>query len=111
MARSRSIDRIRASSRRNNAYERSRLLESVGEDKDALDTALASEQRARARAAMAELRDSERQVVTLFYWGGLTHAEIAEQQGIPLGTVKTRIRRGVLRLREVLTAQAEELLQ
>ena len=111
MARSRSIDRIRASGRRRSAHERSRLLEPVREDKDALDTALAGEERARARAAIAELRDNERQVITLFYWGGLTHAEIAEQQGIPLGTVKTRIRRGVLRLREVLAVQAEELVQ
>ena len=108
MARSRSIDRIRASARRAGAYERSRLLEPAREDKDALDTALASEERARARLAMAALRENEREVVTLFYWGGLTHAEIAERQGIPLGTVKTRIRRGLLRLRDVLAQAAPE---
>ena len=107
MARSRSIDRIRASGRRANAHERSRLLQPAAEDKDALDTALASEERARARDAMAALRDNEREVVTLFYWGGLTHAEIAERQGIPRGTVKTRIRRGLLRLREVLAPPEE----
>lgn len=108
MARSRSIDRIRASGRRAGAYERSRTLEPAREDKDALDTAVANEERIRARAAMAGLRQNEREVVTLFYWGGLTHAEIAEQQGIPLGTVKTRIRRGLLRLREVLLAEASQ---
>jgi RNA polymerase sigma-70 factor (ECF subfamily) len=108
MARSRSIDRIRASGRRANAHERSRLLDPGSERKDALTGVVANEERNRAREAMATLRDSEREVVTLFYWGGLTHAEIAEQEGIPLGTVKTRIRRGLIRLKEVLVAEPSE---
>ncbi len=108
MARSRSIDRIRASGRRSNAHERSRLLDPGSEPKDALTGVVADEARVRARAAMAVLRENEREVVTLFYWGGLTHTEIAERQGIPLGTVKTRIRRGLIRLREALMEEPSE---
>jgi len=102
MARSRAIDRIRAKGRRADAHERHRALEPPAEDKDAFDTAVAHEKRQRAWAAMDTLQPNEREVIEFFYWRGLTHAEIAAETGLPLGTVKTRIRRGLLRLREHL---------
>ena len=108
MARSRSIDRIRALGRRVSAHERSRKLQPAGEEKDALDSLMAAEERSRARSALEQLRANEREVVILFYWGGLSHAQIAAEQGIPLGTVKTRIRRGLLRLREFLEMEPSE---
>ena len=108
MARSRSIDRIRSGRRRADAMERNRDLEPEPVLKDPLDTAVASEERMRAREALALLRPDEREVVDLFYWSGLTHAEIAEQLDLPLGTVKTRIRRGLLRLRDALASPHEE---
>jgi RNA polymerase sigma-70 factor, ECF subfamily len=53
-------------------------------------------------AALAEMTDPERQVLVLAYRDELTQTEIAERLGLPLGTVKTRTRRGLLHLRGIL---------
>jgi RNA polymerase sigma-70 factor (ECF subfamily) len=57
---------------------------------------------ARARRAMATLSDGQRAALELAYFGGKTSAEVAELEGIPLGTAKTRIRTALLKLREAL---------
>lgn len=54
------------------------------------------------RSALAELSDAHREAVTLAFFDGLTHVEVAEALAIPLGTAKSRIREGLLRLRRVL---------
>jgi RNA polymerase sigma-70 factor (ECF subfamily) len=56
----------------------------------------------RARRAMAALSDGQRAALELAYFGGKTSAEVAELEGIPLGTAKTRIRTALLKLRESL---------
>ncbi|TWU46157.1 ECF RNA polymerase sigma factor SigK [Rubripirellula tenax] len=58
----------------------------------------------RLRAATATLPDEVRQALDLAFFDGLTHTEIADRLDIPLGTVKTRIRRGLAELRERLAA-------
>ena len=61
----------------------------------------------RARAAMAGLSDGQRAALELAYFGGKTSAEVAEMEGIPLGTAKTRIRSALLKLRQSMEAQHE----
>ena len=60
----------------------------------------------RAHEALAGLSEQQRECVALAYYGGLTQAEIAERLGVPLGTVKTRLRDGMIRLRRLLGVTA-----
>lgn len=54
------------------------------------------------REALDELPDSQREVIQLAYFGGLSQSEIAERTGLPLGTIKSRARLGLRKLHEVL---------
>jgi RNA polymerase sigma-70 factor (ECF subfamily) len=66
------------------------------------ETAVEAERACRVREALAELTPEQRQVLELAYFRGLSHSEIAECTGLPLGTVKTRIRGGIARLHTLL---------
>jgi RNA polymerase sigma-70 factor (ECF subfamily) len=59
--------------------------------------------------AIAELPEEQRRAIELTYFAGLSHSEVALQTGLPIGTVKTRVRLGVIRLRELLGPYGEGL--
>ena len=65
--------------------------------------------RAEITAALATLSPAQREAIELAYWGGLTQQEIAERTGTPLGTVKSRVRLGLLALRRGLVGDDDEL--
>jgi RNA polymerase sigma-70 factor (ECF subfamily) len=58
------------------------------------------ERNAQVREALKQIAPEQRQALELAFFSGLTHEQIAEQLGIPLGTIKARIRRGLIRLRD-----------
>jgi RNA polymerase sigma-70 factor (ECF subfamily) len=103
MARSRAIDRLRSRrARPDNTADTGATLNmpDAGVPQDL--QLLSAEEVARLRRALAELPLLQRVALELAYYEGLTHAEIAERLEEPLGTVKTRIRQAVIRLRESL---------
>jgi RNA polymerase sigma-70 factor (ECF subfamily) len=73
---------------------------------DPAATALRAERDMAVRRALADLDEPYRETVSLRFFGDLSLAEIAEQTGRPLGTVKTHLHRGLLRLRTSLEGRA-----
>jgi RNA polymerase sigma-70 factor, ECF subfamily len=65
--------------------------------------------RDRVRAALEGLTAAQREALELAFFEGLTHVEVAERLGVPLGTAKTRIRSALLRLRDILGDSVSEL--
>ncbi len=97
----RSVDMIRADVSRRNREEREAREQAVGGydvAREVWDMALAGH----VREAMESLQQGERDAIELAYFGGLTYKEAAERLGEPEGTVKSRIRSGLKRLRSEL---------
>jgi RNA polymerase sigma-70 factor (ECF subfamily) len=107
LTRSRAIDRIRARGRK------ARLLDTLGEEpllgepsSSPLEELSLAESSERVRTALAALPESQRRVLELAYYRGLSQTEIAAELDTPLGTVKSWARRGLFSLRETLAPLA-----
>ena len=101
IARSRALDRLRSTA------SRARIASEVEQEPrermgDAAEDALKSEAGEIVRRALAELPEEQRRTLFMAYFEGLTQSEIAARLGDPLGTVKTRMRAGLMKLREML---------
>jgi RNA polymerase sigma-70 factor, ECF subfamily len=124
IARNKAVDRLRAANRRPRALSASRVAYADESDEDALDRLAASGSpfevsdpsgdpehiavwrwtRGRIRHALASMPEEELAVIVLAYDGDLSQSEIADRLAWPIGTVKTRTRRALRRLREALAA-------
>jgi RNA polymerase sigma-70 factor (ECF subfamily) len=107
IAHNRTIDELRKRRR-----DRSRLNDNIEDHYDLksgdispADAAVAQSEYAKIRAAMEGLPEEQKHVVELSYFKGLTQTEIAEKTGQPLGTVKTRMRLALKKLRKALSAE------
>jgi RNA polymerase sigma-70 factor (ECF subfamily) len=108
LARSRAIDRLRA--RASRVQREQPLVEFTDLQADTASPESATEagmRRQRVLAALATLSPEQREAVELAFFSGLSHTELAGRLGQPLGTVKTRIRSGMIKLREQLEAYAD----
>jgi RNA polymerase sigma-70 factor (ECF subfamily) len=72
------------------------------------DTVVSSLQSALVRDAVRRIPDDQRRTVEMAYFGGMTHVEIAEAMGVPLGTVKSRLRIAIEKLRDELRTKVHE---
>jgi RNA polymerase sigma-70 factor (ECF subfamily) len=110
LARSRTIDRLRAGAGRRERTEP--LAFALGVPSGAPgpeECSVAGERRRFVQRALDRLPLQQRRPIELAYFDGLTHTEIAATLGEPLGTVKTRVRLGMARLREALTPVEDPL--
>ena len=104
-ARSRAIDRLRFESRKKRSHrgEEQEPIEVAADPRDVLEL---REQGELLRTALAALTSDERQAIETTFFAGLTHAEAAARLSQPLGTIKTRIRSGLHKLRHALVTEA-----
>ncbi len=105
LTRNKAIDRLRRVQRRNRLHDdieqEAQIWDRVAEI-DSSDEAVAHETQAMVRSAVIQLSDAQRRAIELAFFGGLTQHQIAEQLSEPLGTVKARIRRGMMKLRQII---------
>lgn len=101
IAHSRAIDRLRALDSRQRTWTKA-AVEREEEHADATDDLLRVEQTEVVRRALDEIPEGQKRVLLLAYFEGLTQSEIAARLEEPLGTVKTRMRSGLIKLRELM---------
>lgn len=105
LTRNKAIDRLRRMQRRQRLHDdieqEAQSWDRVAE-RDSGDEAITHETQAIVRSAVIQLNESQRRAIELAFFGGLTQHEIAAQLEEPLGTVKARIRRGMMKLRRII---------
>lgn len=102
MAHRRAVDRIRSSQAGRDRDVRIGIRDYESDYDNVAETVETTIENERVKKAMLQLTELQRQAITLAYYGGYSHSEVAEKLEIPLGTVKTRLRDGMIRLRDAL---------
>ncbi len=105
VARNKAIDRVRKEE------SLKRTKESLQAEADTLTITTTAgsgvEERQEVRDALAQLTEVQREALVLAYFGGRTYREVAEELGVPEGTAKTRMRDGLIKLRELMKSSRE----
>ena len=107
VARSRALNRLSKRSTQQRSIQRLTQREKADRPITPLENASLLEQQEAVREALSQLKDQQRQILEMNFYQGITHAEIARQLNMPLGTVKTRARKGLMELRQRLGAAVE----
>jgi RNA polymerase sigma-70 factor (ECF subfamily) len=102
MAHRRAVDRIRSSQSTRDRDQKIGLRDLETEYDSVAESVEVRVEHERVGQAMKRLTELQRQAVTLAYYGGYSHSEVAELLKVPIGTVKTRLRDGMIRLRDEL---------
>jgi RNA polymerase sigma-70 factor (ECF subfamily) len=102
LARSRAIDRYRSRNRLKAEEPAEAMLELAASGPDPEEVSVWMQNGDRIRAALLALSPDQRKAIELAYFSGYTQSELAEHLGEPLGTIKTRIRLGMMKLKEQL---------
>lgn len=102
MAHRRAIDRVRSEQASRDRQDRIGQRDTVRPFDEVAETVEVRIEHQQVRHAMAELTDLQREAIELAYYGGKTYREVAELLDTPLGTVKTRMRDGLIRLRDAM---------
>lgn len=103
LTRSRALNRLSQRGSRQRSLQRLQILEDAfPRTSTPLDYASRDEQQRHLAIALEQLSGPQRQVLTLSYYQGLSQSEIAQQLNLPLGTVKTHARQGLIKLRQPL---------
>jgi RNA polymerase sigma-70 factor (ECF subfamily) len=102
MAHRRAVDRVRASQASRDRDVKIGIRDFQSDYDNVAETVQVRIEHERVEKAMSRLTELQRQAVTLAYYGGFSHSEVAEKLSVPIGTVKTRLRDGMIRLRDEL---------
>jgi RNA polymerase sigma-70 factor (ECF subfamily) len=102
MAHRRAVDRVRAAQAATDRDQRVAVREQTRAYDDVAEQVEIRLEQQQVRRAMNDLTDLQREAVTLAYYRGYTYREVAELLDVPLGTIKTRLRDGLIRLRDSL---------
>lgn len=100
MAHRRAVDRVRASQAGHDRDTKIGIRDLEREYDQTSETVEIRIEHERVKKAMGQLTELQRQAISLAYYGGYSHSEVAEMLHVPIGTVKTRLRDGMIRLRD-----------
>jgi RNA polymerase sigma-70 factor, ECF subfamily len=102
IAHRRAVDRVRSATAEAQRDKKSAAAQVTAEIDEVAETVEANLDRERVRRCLASLTDIQREALTLAYYGGYTYKEVAGLLNVALGTIKTRIRDGLIRMRDCM---------